>query len=106
MPTFSIKDTKWLNILLPRSASAYEKHISIRSGKQTTYTLSKLKGNAIKDQHRNGTQPTPYFFHKTIRALERYEHFKERERMKEDTTPKKLLSPKGAIDFSERLSAQ
>jgi len=30
---------------------------------------------------------------------ERYEHFKERERMKEKS--KKLLSPKGAIDCTE-----
>jgi hypothetical protein len=34
-------------------ASAQEKHVSIRSGKQTTFALSILKGNAVKNQHRN-----------------------------------------------------
>jgi hypothetical protein len=42
--------------------SAYEKHVSIRSGKQTTYAHLKPKGNAVKDQHRNDTQPTPRLF--------------------------------------------
>jgi len=28
----------------------------------TTYALSKLKGNAVKDQHRNETQPKPRLF--------------------------------------------
>jgi hypothetical protein len=51
--------------------SAYEKHVSMRSGKQTTYALSKPKGNAVKDQHRNATQPTPRLFRpaKTKRPL-------------------------------------
>jgi hypothetical protein len=34
------------------SPSAYEKHVSIRSGNQTTYVLFKSKGNAVEDQHR------------------------------------------------------
>ena len=42
--------------------SAYEKHVSIRSGNQTTYALSKSKGNAVKDQHRNDNQPAPRLF--------------------------------------------
>jgi len=41
---------------------AQEKHVPIRSGKQTTHALSKSKGNAVKDQHRNDTQPTPCLF--------------------------------------------
>jgi hypothetical protein len=41
---------------------AYEKHVPIRSGKQTTYALSEPKGNAVKDQHRNDNQPTPRLF--------------------------------------------
>jgi hypothetical protein len=48
------------------SASAYEKHVSIRSGKQTTYALFLLKGNAVKDQHRNVTQSTPRLFRRFV----------------------------------------
>jgi len=36
----------------------------IRSEK-TTYALSESKGNAVKDQHRNDTQPTPRLFQYT-----------------------------------------
>jgi hypothetical protein len=29
---------------------------------KTTYALSEPKGNAVKDQHRNDSQPTPHLF--------------------------------------------
>jgi hypothetical protein len=31
----------------------------MRSGKQTTFAHLEPKGNAVKDQHRNDSQPTP-----------------------------------------------
>jgi hypothetical protein len=34
----------------------------VHSGKKTTYALSILKGNAVKNQHRNDIQQTPRLF--------------------------------------------
>jgi len=36
-----------------------KKHLPLRSEKQTAFALSKLKGNAVKDQHRNEISQHP-----------------------------------------------
>lgn len=53
-----------------------------------------MKNEARKNETTNNKIPNQ----------ERYEHSKERERMKEETTiPEKLLSPKGAIVLCEQI---
>jgi len=47
----------------------------IRSEK-TTYALSESKGNAVKDQHRNETQPTPRLFPTAKKAPSAFAAFK------------------------------